>query len=58
MKRVANRDASSYVAALKEFNGSNTFAREVAFLLNKSYNYVADRIYGKVKNNIKSIKKI
>ena len=29
MKRVANRNASSYVAALKEFNGSNIFGRKV-----------------------------
>lgn len=31
--------------------------REVAYVLNKTYNYVADRIYGKVKvNNLKIIK--
>lgn len=29
MKRITNRNASSYVAALKEFNGSNTFGRKV-----------------------------
>ena len=32
--------------------------REVANVLNKTYNYVADRIYGKIKNNNLTIIKV